>query len=425
MAATGSAVGLGNIWKFPYVVGEFGGGAFVLLYLLCIAVVGIPVLMAEILLGRNGRANPIDAMRQASRQSDVSKLWTSVGIMGALAGVMILSFYSVVGSWILSYIYQAATGVFNGLPANSIEALFDQLQADQNSQLISHSIFMAVSVVIVAGGVIRGVGVAVNVMMPSLALLLITLLVYSYQNGDFMGAVNYLFSFDFSKLDGKTVMVALGQAMFTLSVGMGAIMAYGAYMPNDASITKTSLTIIALDTLVSIAAALVILSLVFANNIESAQGPGLMFVSLPLAFSTMVGGVIFATIFFALVSIAAWSSAISLLEPSVAWLDKHTPITRAGASFFIGLIAWAGGAACIYVDNVFDYLDFIATNIMLPLGALLIAIFVGWKMKRKLLKNQLSDLGYYQFNTWYATLRVFTPIGIMAVFIYGLVQYFN
>lgn len=425
MAATGSAVGLGNIWKFPYVVGEYGGGAFVLLYLLCIAIVGIPVLMAEVLLGRNGRANPIDAMRQASRQSEVSKLWTIVGIMGALAGVMILSFYSVVGSWILNYIYQAANGVFNGLSASQIEALFSQLQHDQNTQLIWHSVFIAVSVLIVALGVIRGVGVAVNLMMPSLALLLVALLVYSYQNGDFMQAASYLFSFDISKLTGKSVMIALGQAMFTLSVGMGAIMAYGAYMPKDASIAKTSLSIIALDTVISIAAALVVLSLVFANNIESAQGPGLMFISLPLAFSAMVGGVIFATVFFTLVSIAAWSSAISLLEPSVAWLDKHTPITRAGATFFIGITAWAGGAACIYIDNVFDYLDFIASNIMLPLGALLIAIFVGWKMKRKLLKNQLNDLNYYQFNLWYAILRVFTPIGILAVFIYGLLEYFT
>lgn len=420
MAATGSAVGLGNIWKFPYIVGEYGGGAFVLLYLFCIAIVGIPVLMAEVLLGKNGRANPIDAMLKASRQSDVSKAWTGVGVMGALAGMMILSFYSVVGAWILNYIAYAVSGDFSGLSSEAANGLFAELQGNQNQQFIWHSLFIGVSVAIVAAGIIRGVGLAVNIMMPTLVLLLVSLLVYSYLHGQFAEAANFLFATDFSKLNGKAVMVALGHAMFTLSVGMGAIMAYGAYMPEKASITKTSLTIILLDTLISIAAALVIFSLVFANNLEPAQGPGLMFVSLPLAFGHMTGGVIFAAIFFILVSIAAWSSAISLLEPSVAWLNKHTPVGRAGATLLIGSISWAGGAACIYIDNIFTYLDFVASNIMLPLGALLIAIFVGWKLKRSVAKKLLNDLNYYQFNLWYAVLRVFTPMGILAIFIYGL-----
>lgn len=420
LAATGSAVGLGNIWKFPYIVGENGGGAFVLLYLLCIAVVGLPVLMAETLLGKNGRSNPVDAMLKASRQSDVSKLWTGIGIMGALAGIMILSFYSVVGSWILNYIMQAAEGSFTAKTSADMVITFGQLRGDQSQQLIWHSIFILIAIGVVAAGIIRGVGAAVSTMMPVLAVLLLVLLGYSYMEGEFSQALRFVFAADFSKLSGTSVMMALGHAMFTLSVGMGAIMAYGAYMPESASITRTSLIIVLLDTLISITAALVIFSLVFANGIEPNQGPGLMFVSLPMAFGQMAGGVFFATLFFILVAIAALSSAISLLEPSVAWLDKNTPVGRVGATFIIGLLAWLGGLACIYIDNIFDYMDFIASNILLPLGALLIAIFVGWKLKRKVAKTQLSDLSYFQFNLWYAVLRVFTPIGILAIFIYGI-----
>jgi len=420
LAATGSAVGLGNIWKFPYIVGENGGGAFVLLYLLCIAVVGLPVLMAEALLGKNGRSNPVDAMLKASRQSDVSKLWTGIGIMGALAGIMILSFYSVVGAWILNYIMQAAEGHFTAKTGPEMVIAFSQLQGNYSQQLLWHSIFIVIAVGVVATGVIRGVGRAVRTLMPMLGVLLLVLLGYSYAEGEFTQSLQFVFAADFSKLSGRSVMMALGHAMFTLSVGMGAIMVYDSYMPEKSSITRTSLFIVLFDTLISITAALIVFSLVFANGLEPGQGPGLMFVSLPMAFGHMPGGVLFATLFFVLVGIAALSSAISLLEPSVAWLDKHTPVGRVGATCIIGLLAWLGGLACIYIDSVFDYLDFIASNIMLPLGALLIAIFVGWKLKRKVAKTQLGDLNYYQFNLWYAVLRVFTPMGILAIFIYGI-----
>lgn len=420
MAATGSAVGLGNIWKFPYIVGDNGGGAFVLLYLLCIAIVGLPVLIAEILLGKNGRANPIDAMLKASRQSDVSKMWMGVGVMGALAGVLILSFYSLVGAWILDYIMQSAQSSFVGKTSTEVLTIFETLRNDTSKQLIWHGAFISLAIFIVAGGVIKGVGVAVDIMMPSLAIILVVLLGYAYMEGNLAQAAHFLFAFDFSKLNGTAFLEALGHAMFTLSVGMGAIMVYGSYMPENASITRTSIIVVLLDTAISIIAALVIFSLVFANGLEPDQGPKLMFVSLPLAFGHMSGGVIFACLFFVLVSIAALSSAISLLEPAVSWLDNHTPLGRIAAAVIIGLISWAGGIACIYMDDVFDTIDFIASNVLLPLGALFIAIFVGWKLKRKVAKTQLSDLSYLQFNLWYAVLRVFTPLGILAIFIYGL-----
>lgn len=421
LAATGSAVGLGNIWKFPYVAGDNGGGAFVLVYLLCVAIIGLPVLIAEILLGREGRSNPVDTMLTIARRSDVSKLWTVVGVMGALAGLMIMSFYSVVGGWILEYITEAAKGSFSGNSAETISSYFEQsLLPDRNLQFAWHSLFTLITFSVVAAGVVNGIGMAVRILMPLLALLLLVLLGYSSQYGEFMQAVEFMFRPDFSRLSADAVLVAMGHAFFTLSLGMGAIMVYGSYMPDKAPIAGTAITIALLDTVIAIIAGLVIFPLVFANGISPQAGPGLMFASMPLAFSQMPMGDVFATFFFTLVGIAALSSAISLLEPAVAWIDEHSNINRPGASGIVGVIVWAGGIACIYVDNVFDTLDFVTTNVLLPLGGLAMAIFVGWKMKRKLAKTQLGELNFYQFNLWYAVLRVFTPLGILAVFIYQL-----
>lgn len=421
MAATGSAVGLGNIWKFPYVAGENGGGAFVLLYIFCIAIIGLPVLISEIIIGRNAKSNPTDAMLKAARQSDVSRGWAGIGIMGAVTGILILSFYSVVGGWILDYLAISAQGFFSNNDSISIIAHFEQgLLSNPNTQFLWFSVFILMSVGVVAAGVVNGVGVAVRIMMPTLAVLLVVLLIYCVQEGAFNQAFAFVFNADFSKLTSNSVLEALGHAMFSVSVGMGAIMAYGAYMPDNASIGKTAVTVALFDTIVSLACALIVFSLVFDNGIEPSAGPQLMFISIPIAFSQMTGGTIFAVIFFALVLIAAWSSAISLLESSVAWIDAHTRFGRVAATFAIGAISWTGGIACIYVGGIFDGLDFLTSNILLPIGALLIAIFTGWKLKRKIAKTQLADLSFGQFNTWYGILRVFTPLCIFAVFIYGL-----
>lgn len=420
MAATGSAVGLGNIWKFPYITGENGGGAFVLVYLLCIAIVGVPVLISEILIGRHGRSNPVNATMNLARASDTTKAWAIIGIMGAVAGLMVMSFYSVVAGWVLDYIVASAKGTFTGASAETVGQYFDTLQADKQLQLTWHTGFALLTVAVVAAGVTRGLGNAVRILMPLLFVLLITLLGYSYSQGDFSKGFHFLFDADFSKLTGESVLIAMGHAFFTLSVGMGAIMAYGSYMPSNASIAKTALTITFLDTLIALVAGLAIFPLVFANGIEPGKGAGLMFVSLPIAFGAIPGGLIFGTLFFVLVGIAAWSSSISLIEPAVAWLDENFKVNRAISAVAIGLVFWGGGLACIYQEGVFDMMDHISSNIMLPLGGLLTAIFAGWFLKRKIAKTELKDLSYTQFNIWYATTRVFTPIGIIVVFAHSL-----
>lgn len=421
MAATGAAVGLGNIWKFPYITGENGGGAFVLVYLACIAIVGIPLLMSEILMGRQGRSNPINSMLSLARASDASRLWAGIGILGTLAGLVIICFYSVVAGWVMDYIIETAKGTFAGISAEEAASYFESsLLADKKLQLSWHTAFTLLTVAVVAAGVTKGLGNSVRIMMPLLFILLVLLLAYSITQGDFARGFSFLFSPDFSKLTGKSVLVAMGHSFFTLSIGMGAMMAYGSYMPEDSSITRMTLAVVFFDTLIALMAGLAIFPLVFANGIEPGAGPGLMFKSLPIAFGHMPGGTFFGTLFFILVGIAAWTSSISMIEPAVAWIDENFRITRATASAIIGFIVWWGGFACIYYEGVFGILDNLGSNIMLPLGGLLMALFVGWSMKRKLIKNQLGDLGYYPFNAWYAVLRVFTPIGIILVFLYGL-----
>lgn len=419
LAATGSAVGLGNIWKFPYITGENGGGAFVLVYLACILCIGIPVMIAEIMAGRAGRSDPIHSMLSLSRDAGGSRAWGMVGAVGMVAGLMIMMFYSVVAGWALEYVFQSASGSYNGAPAEEIEAHFGNLLSSDGQQLIWHSLFSLLTASVVAAGVTRGIGKAVEILMPLLLVFLLVLVGYSAINGNFSAGLHFMFDTDFSRLSGNAVLIAMGHAFFTLSLGMGAIMAYGAYFPGHASIGKTVLTIAALDTGIALMAGMAMFPLVFANDLTPGQGPGLMFVTLPIAFSNMSGGVFFGSLFFALVSIAALSSSISLIEPGVAWMEKRG-WRRVPSTFLLGGIAWTGGVASIHYGAVFDALDYLTANIMLPIGGLLIALFVGWRLQRKVVLDETGMKGGPAFAAWYWLLRYIAPIGILIVFLHSL-----
>lgn len=415
MAATGSAVGLGNIWKFPYITGEYGGGAFVLVYLACILLVGIPVMMSEVMLGRAGRSDPIDSMLKLSRQSAASPGWSLVGISGVLAGMMILAFYSVVAGWALEYVWQSASGHYNGVEASAIENHFGELTSDISRQLIWHTVFIALTAGVVAAGVSKGIGAAVDTLMPTLFILMIILVAYAIFEGDFAAGAAFLFTPDFSKLSGETILVALGHAFFTLSLGMGAIMVYGSYMPSGGNIGTTVLLIAFFDTAIALLAGLAIFPIVFSNGLQPGAGPGLMFVTLPLAFNSLPAGNLMGTIFFALVSIAALSSSISLIEPGVAWLEKHR-IPRLASTLALALTGWAGGALCIHYGSVFDFLDYVTANIMLPLGGLLIAIFTGWILSPDRVKNEIGFKSFRMHKIWLWIIRVVAPAGIVLIF---------
>ena len=414
LAATGSAVGLGNIWKFPYITGEYGGGAFVLVYLGCILLVGIPVMIAEISIGRYGRTDPIHSMVRASQDARVKTSWAGIGALGVLTGLFILMFYSVVAGWALDYVWQSASGAYQNLDSQAIDANFDALLNNNWRQLGWHTLFIVLTSSVVAVGVTRGIGTVVEILMPLLFVLLLILLGVSWTLGDFPAAWNFMFSYHPENLTREGFLTAMGHAFFTLSLGMGAIMAYGAYMPEQASVAKTTLTIAALDTLIALVAGMAIFPLVFKFGLEPSAGPGLMFKSLPIAFSKMPGGLLFGSIFFVLVSIAALSSSISLIEPGVAWLERQG-FRRLYSAIALGLIGWLGGVACIFAPGVFGLLDYLSANIMLPFGGLLIAIFVGWIMRRNTIRKQLGDINEVLFNGWYVVLRFIAPAGIFAV----------
>ncbi len=437
MAATGSAVGLGNIWKFPYITGENGGGAFVLVYLVCILLLGIPVMVAEVLLGRRGRQSPINTMRELTRAAGLHGFWNHLGWLGVVAGLLILSFYSVIAGWALAYIPEMGRGTFQGAGVAESQAFFDALLADKTRLVAWQSLFMLMTVGVVACGVVKGLGVAVRILMPLLFVLLLAMLIFAYRHGDFSAAAAFLFRPDFTALTGRSVLEALGHSFFTLSLGMGSIMAYGAYMPAGASIGKTVLMVAFLDTLVALMAGMAIFPIVFANpGLNPGAGPELLFVSLPVAFGAMPGGLLVGMVFFILVTIAAWSSAISLIEPGVAWLIEKRGFNRFTANISLGFIAWALGLGTVLSFNdwadftlggftFFGAIDFLTSRIMLPLTGLLIAIFVGWVMPKMMVKSELSGDNSRFYPLWLWVLRYICPLAIGAVLLLGLYDTFT
>ncbi len=428
LAATGSAVGLGNIWKFPYITGENGGGAFVLVYLLCILCIGIPVMMAEVLLGRRGRQSPVNTMRYLAKESKHSPHWQYLGWAGVLAGFLILSFYSVIAGWAMSYVFRTGAGTFSGASSDAVGAVFNGMLAAPESLLVWHTLFMVMTMVVVARGVRGGIEKAVRFLMPALFVLLLIMVGYAMTTDAFMQGMGFLFNPDFSRLTWNGVLIAMGHAFFTLSLGMGAIMIYGSYLPAGVSIAKTTFMIAAADTLVAILAGLAIFPIVFSYGLEPGAGPGLIFVTLPIAFGQMPGGVLFGTLFFVLLVFAAWSSAISLIEPAITWLVENLGWGRIKACVIAGVTTWFVGLGTVFSFNLwsdaklfdktfFDLLDYVTANIMLPLGGLFIAIFVGWVMKRRHTLDELQMSDHLGYKLWYFLIRYVTPLGVVMVFL--------
>ncbi|MBL1432549.1 MAG: sodium-dependent transporter [Gammaproteobacteria bacterium] len=427
MAATGSAVGLGNIWKFPYITGENGGGAFVLIYLLCIFLMGVPIMMAEVMLGRRGRRNPVDSMRHLAEETGHSQLWRFLGWMGVTAGFFILSYYSVIAGWAISYVFTTGSGTFSGADAALVEQHFDTLTQSPLTLILWHSLFMLITMIVVAHGIEGGIEKAVRFLIPALFVLLIVMVLYAMTTSGFAEGLRFMFSPDFSKISTEGVLKAMGQAFFTLSIGMGAIMVYGAYLPKETSIAQTSFIIAFADTSVAVLAGVAIFPIVFSNGLEAGSGPGLIFVTLPLAFGNMAFGTFFGTLFFILLVFAAWSSSISLIEPAVAWLIENKGVSRIKASIALGLLTWVFGLGTVFSFNewsdvtvfdktFFDVLDYLTSNIMLPLGGVLMAIFAGWLMKREASQDELA-LGRGAYLTWRFLVRFVTPVAVTLVFL--------
>jgi NSS family neurotransmitter:Na+ symporter len=364
-------------------------------------------------------------MELLGKEEGSSGQWRWVGFIGVLAGILILSYYSVIAGWVLAYIFKSGAGTFVGASAEQVSAVLADFTGSWVSVVSWHTVFMAVTVFVVARGVERGLEQAVKFMVPALLLLMLTLLGYAINSGHFMEGVEFMFTPAWDKLGWGSVLAALGQAFFTLSIGMGAIMAYGAYLPEDTSIFGSSAAVVAADTAIALLAGLIIFPLVFANGLSPADGPGLVFQTLPLAFGKMAGGALFSTVFFVLLAFAAWTSALGLVEPAVAWMVEQFGKTRAQAAFIVGTLIWVVGLGSAFSFNlladtrflagtIFDNVDYLTSNIMLPLGGLLIAVFAGWVMCRNSTADELRGHGTI-YKAWRASTRYLAPIGIALI----------
>ena len=462
LAAVGSAVGLGNIWKFPYITGEYGGGVFIAAYIFCICLIGLPIMLAEIALGRRGKLSPVNTMTQLSLEAGANPAWRFLGWSGMIAGVLILSYYSVIAGEVMAYSFRAASGVFNHQTADGIKGIFTSLVSDPEKLLAWHTIFIGLTVLAVSKGVKGGLEKTVTFLMPALFVLLIVLVFYAMSSGGFEQAIDFMFipnadNFFYARnelgqflmdADGekvftwKPMIVAMGHAFFTLSLGMGAIMMYGSYLNRHVSIGQVVLIIVSLDTIVAIFAGLAIFPLVFANGLNPAAGPGLIFETLPIAFGNMFGGRLIGTLFFVLLFFAALSSAISLIEPTIAWLIESKGLRRIKATVWTGFVVWFIGLATIFSMtgttlgnifenllgnielksgifkyNLFQIIDFITASIMLPVGGLLIAIFAGWVMKQDSTEREFSFKHRYLYPIWQVMIKYVSPFLVFMVFL--------
>ncbi len=443
LAAAGSAIGLGNIWKFPYMAGKYGGGAFVLMYLACICAIGIPILVAEILIGRAARKNPVGAFHSLSGGN---RFWTAVGFLGVASGFVILSYYSVVGGWTVDYFTKSAAGSYLEADPGRIKEVFSQMLSNPWEQAVWHTVFMAATMGIVVFGVKEGLERWIEVLMPLLLVLLVILVVYGLVAGDAAGGLGYLFLPDWGKFltnaageyTPRPMLEAMGQAFFTLSLGMGAMITYGSYLGRRESIPGSALMVALLDTAIALLASVAIFTIVFQHDLDpKAAGPGLVFQVLPLAFSKMPGGRVIGTAFFLLLSFAALTSAISLLEVVVAHFIDDRKWARQTATLIMGTVIWGLGLFSALSYNllegvtlledkegrgmpILDSVDLIATNYMLPIGGFFIALFAGWFIRQEVRNRQLLDEEGSRavYTAWLGVVRTFTPVavGILILF---------
>lgn len=422
-AMAGSAVGLGNIWRFPYVLGENGGAAFLLVYIVFIFGLGIPILMSELLIGRKAGKNAMGTFKILAPGTK----WYWVGIAGVVCSFIILSYYSVVAGWTLHYVYLSVVNGLKGLSAEGISATYESMSESAAISIFWLVVFVIVTAVIVLGGIEKGIEKYSKILMPMLIGIILLMCIRSLTlPGSFDGMV-FLFKPDFSKLNPTVVLEALGQACFSLSIGMGIMITYGSYVGKKQNLGSSALYVASTDLLVAVLAAIAIFPAVFAFGINPGQGPGLVFVTLPTIFNQMFGGYFFAILFFILLFIAALTSSISLLEVVVAFLSEEFKIKRRKATIIAAGAVILFGCLSAYSSTVFNIFDKTSANVLLPLGALFIVIFVPLVLKREGARLELEAHGskLKMFNVVYFIVKFIAPIAILLIFLqqFGLLSW--
>jgi len=429
-AAAGSAVGLGNIWRFPYVAGENGGGAFILIYLLFIIAIGIPVMLSEFTIGRRAKRNAFGSFKRLAPNT----YWYLIGLLGVVAAFVILSFYSTVAGWTLEYIYLSFANAFAEKTPDQLTTMFETFKAGTFRPILWQLIFMVLTAWIVIAGVKKGIEKYAKILMPILLLLIIVLDIRAITLPGSSEGLDFLFRPDFSKLNTNSVLEALGQAFFSLSIGMGTLITYGSYINKKQNLTSTAINVSAADTIIAILAGVAIFPAVFAFGIEPNAGPDLIFRTLPNIFQQMPGGYFFSLIFFILLGVAALTSSISVLEVVVAYfveelgiLRKRATIVAAASITVLGVLStmsWgAMGDVRIFDFNVFEFLDFTASSVFLPIGGVFIVVFLGWYLGKNHIKDEVTSDGLYKaklINLFVFIIKFLAPIAIAMVFLHGI-----
>ncbi|BDD11471.1 transporter (plasmid) [Fulvitalea axinellae] len=426
-AAAGSAIGLGNIWKFPYVTGTNGGSAFIILYLVAVVLVGLPAMLSAFIIGRATHRNAVGALKDLAPGSK----WHWVGQMGILGAFLLLAFYSTVGGWTLEYIYASAAGELSGLDTESLKTFNSQFIADSTLSIFWQAIFIIATGWIVFFGVQKGIERYSKILMPMLFVIIIVLDIRALTLDGASKGIEFLFNPDFSKIDRNVILNAMGQAFFSLSVGLGTMVIYGSYIKKSENLGGIASQISVADTLIALLAGVAIFPAVFAYNIDPGAGPGLIFVALPNIFSQMPGGYFFSLIFFILLGVAALTSSISILETLVAYCVEEFKLKRKSAVFTMMSLLVIAGIPCtlsfgpwadhtVFGKTVFDLFDFTVSNLILPLGGLALLVFCGWIMKTETVKNEFTSFGKYGdalFPMFYFLVRFFAPIAMVLVFL--------
>lgn len=430
LAAAGSAIGLGAIWKFPYMAGTNGGGIFLILFLLMTIFIGAPILLAEFIIGRNTQKDAVMSYKHLAPQS----AWPLLGYGGVIASFIILSFYSVVGGWILSYLGRSLTGSLSGLTQAEYGSTFEQIIANPLEAVAVQFLFILLTIWVVQGGVQQGIEKASKYMMPALFIIFIVLVIRSLTLEGAMEGVEFFLKPDWSAVTAETVLLALGQSFFALSVGLSVMVTYASYLSRGESLTKSAFSVVGLNIFISLLAGLVIFPAVFALGFEPEAGPGLVFVVLPAVFDQIAFGGLFLTIFLVLLLFATLTSAFSILEIIVAVLSKGNVEKRKKFAWIAGMLVFAAGIpnalsfgvlsdVKFFGKTFFDLADFITSNIGLPLGAFFIAIFAGYVLPRKLVRQELetgAGKNRLLFNIWYIAIRYIVPVGIGIVFLQSI-----
>ena len=438
LASIGAAVGLANIWKFPYTAGEHGGGGFVLIYLVAIALISFPILTVEFMLGRRGQSDPVGAIVKVAKEAKRSPLWSLAAYAGIVASVLTMSFYFVITGWIIYYALQIALGNLSGLSSDEIGGFFQQLTESEHVSAIFHSLSIFITFVVVAAGLKNGVEKCVRYLMPLLFVLMLAFCIYALVYGDIQAATGFLFQVKPGDITSKTLLYAAGQAFFTVGAGGCVMIVYGSYLSRSVSIMKSSMQIVLADTMIALMAGMAIFPLVFAHQLEPAEGPGLLFVTLPIIFSQSAAGSVLGAIFFFMVAIAALTSAIAIVQAPIVWLERQLSVNRITTSAIVTCIIWllGFGTICSFDScasfyplsfvpgfqnlTTFAVMEMLAINICLPLGSLLLAIFVGWRLPVDILKQELAENSPRVFAYWFFCIRYVVPPAILMILLFGL-----